>query len=134
MRLRAFDEQGIAWMTMEDHDTIFRRGPGFTLRVNGRIVLAAGIVQLWAGRGEAWMLTTQQVLRYPKLCLKLVRQYFRSICLGMQFRRIEATTGADYAIGRRWLEHLGFRLESEMPKFGLAGETYVRYVYFFEES
>lgn len=81
----------------------------YTGLVDGQPVFIGGVRQYWPGRGEAWALVHPECAKHPIKLHKVVKRFF-DLCT---VRRIEASVEVDFAIGRRWVEALGFKLEAE---------------------
>jgi hypothetical protein len=108
-------------------------GPGYTLCFDGYPVASAGIVVPWDGLGIAWALVSASA-RQGSALHRVVRWGLREIIRTRQLRRVEAVVRADYWVGRRWLQVLGFEEESQMPHYGPTGEDFVRVVLFPKEG
>jgi len=103
------------------------RGPAWTLRVDGNIVGCGGVMLLWSGVGEAWVMPNALAAEYPLAC-------FRTICQGLQhaitahnLRRVQSVVHESVPAEQRWVVRLGFEFEGVMRGYGPGGETYLRY-------
>lgn len=96
--------------------------------INGENVVAiGGIYELWPGVGEAFAIMSKSVTKYPK---SLYSSFKSNIDAGMKignFIRVQATVKADFPAGIRFLEHLGFKEEGLMKKWGFDHCDYYRY-------
>lgn len=114
-------------------DDIFRSRGTMTWLLNGRVLAIGGVVPLWEGVGEAWVLLTSAALQKPyqlnKIAIACLRQ------ARPEFRRIQATVASDFREGIRWALSLGFSFEdvegepterptSKMSGYGPNGKDY----------
>lgn len=83
-------------------------GRGWTGFVGDRVVVCAGLIDVWPGRAYAWALLSADA--GPHL-LSITRE-IRSRLAATPCRRIEMAVDASFEPGRRWAVRLGFRLEN----------------------
>lgn len=107
---------------------IYMNNPSYTALVNDVPVAMAGVIILWPGVGEAWSIMTENTLKYPFLIHRAVKRTLNDIIRNMKLKRVQSVCLKGFDRGCRWLEVLGFKFESEMPLYGLNGETYIKYV------
>jgi len=109
-----------------DTAKLYLRGPAYTMISDRGIVACGGIMKLWRGVGDAWVLATPLLRIYPKIVTKSVRFYLHEIINNMKFERVQAVVKADFEVGHRWIKRLGFHEEGMMEKY-FAGIDFVRY-------
>jgi hypothetical protein len=99
--------------------------PGIALTAfdGDEVLLCGGIIPTRPGIGILWALLSANSGRRM---LWLHRATQRVLTLE-QWQRIEADVPDDFPQGCRWLELLGFKYEGPMPKYGLNGETHLRF-------
>jgi hypothetical protein len=87
-------------------------GPwSYTARHDGEVLICAGVLELWAGRGFAWAIVSAHAGRQMLAISGSVRRL-----LGLApYRRIECYVDAEFPQGARWARMLGFRCETPMP-------------------
>jgi hypothetical protein len=100
-------------------------GISFTHLYDGRITGAAGIMELWEGVAELWMLTTIYFDEYPIACCKEIRKIV-DMYAG-NFKRLQANVQASDERAIRFIEWLGFESEGIMQKYGVNGADHIRY-------
>lgn len=105
-------------------------GPAWTVLYDGRIVCCYGIAPVVKGCGEAWMMMSDEAKARPLVVLRTAKRIFQTIFTSGTYRRIQAMVLADDRQHRNWVEHLGFKVEGVMEKYGPNGETFLRYVMF----
>lgn len=89
-------------------------GGGFTGMVDGRVVACAGCSEVWQGRAVAWALLSKDASKHMMVLHRAVHGYLKAA----QFRRIEAWVDEGFKPGERWLQMMGFRLETPEPMQG----------------
>lgn len=95
--------------------------------VDGERVLAcSGVIEMWEGRGAAWAMLAGNLGAQFIGVHRAVDNFLRA----SHFRRIEATVDVGFNEGVRWIEMLGFTLETPcMPGYlpnGADAAMYVR--------
>lgn len=108
-------------------DYYAHRGAAYTGMVGDKIAGCAGVVSHWPGAGEAWAILTDVGRAHPAFIHRVVKRTLSEIIANSRLRRVQADVVAEFAAGRRWVEHLGFEFESLMPRYGPNGEDFVRY-------
>ncbi|MGD9614933.1 MAG: hypothetical protein AB7H90_02920 [Alphaproteobacteria bacterium] len=98
-------------------------GLSWAMREGVRIVMAAGVVPVWKGRGLAWLTHDGAEWRHWLAAARWARHWFAIL----PFRRIEATVLGGFDPGERWVEFLGFGHEGVMTAFGEDGADYHLY-------
>lgn len=90
-----------------------------TLYVNGKPIICGGVVDLWAGVGEAWMLVseTAKQLRYTSIVgiKEFVDDVFKD------YHRLQAIVDCENYEGIRLVEWLGFDREGMLRKYSMNG-------------
>lgn len=78
--------------------------------VDGDEVLGcAGVIEYWPGRAAAWAILSGNCGRNFVRIHRAVLAFFQL----QTFRRLEATADVGFGPGHRWLEMLGFKLETD---------------------
>lgn len=98
-------------------------GPCYTGRFRGGIVICAGVVNLWQGRGSAWALLSADA----GLCMRAVHREVLRFLDGCGIKRVEAYVYPQFEAGHRWATMLGFEREGLMKAFGHDGNDMVMY-------
>lgn len=88
-------------------------GPCYTGRYHGKIVICAGVVNLWEGRGSAWALLAGDAGK----CMRQVHRAVEEFLDGCGINRVEAYVAPDFMPGHRWAKMLGFEHEGLMRAF-----------------
>lgn len=104
----------------------FLTGPAYTVYVHKDILLCAGVMILWKGLGEAWVVGSPLMHKYPIFSTKVVAYYLNDIIVKNDLKRVQAVVQKDNDMAHRWIKVLGFNPEGDMPNYR-AGKTFVRY-------
>jgi hypothetical protein len=102
-------------------------GPAYTLLIDGEIIASSGVVRQGWNRGEAWTLTGPLFYKYPKICIKAVKEYLQKIIEDEGLKRVQSLINVKHEWGDRWMKHLGFEKEGVLRKYGPEGDDYAIY-------
>lgn len=104
-----------------------KAGPAVSYFVNGQIIAMIGMVELWRGVAEIWMLTTDHVennkLFFYKQTLNLMKKYSDKL------HRIQCVTHIDNERSEKWLVRMGFKFEGIMKSYGADKADYKRFAW-----
>jgi hypothetical protein len=81
-----------------------------TFILDGRIIFAAGVFQLWPGVLNGWIIPTIYVPDYPIWFVKKVKCYFESLAKAFECHRFQTVSPED-EMHQKWMEMLGFQKE-----------------------
>ena len=104
------------------------RGPAFTGLADGEIIACGGILPLWKGVGEAWVVSSELVSLYPITFAKVIWRKMKAIIEELELERVQTTVDAEHKVSQRWLERMNFKNEGVMRKF-LGGRDYYRFAW-----
>jgi len=102
------------------------KGPGFTGLMDGEIIASGGVVILWKGVGEAWVVSSPLVEKYPLIFAKTIARKLREIIRESGLVRVQTMVDAEHIVSQRWIERMGFVQEGLMRKY-LQGRDFWRY-------
>lgn len=92
--------------------------------IDGTPIACAGTIQQWPGRHTAWAYMGRNTGRHMVWITRAVLANLATVK-----GRIELTARSDFALGQRWAEMLGFRVETPcLEQYGPQGEDHVGYV------
>lgn len=77
-----------------------------------RVLGCAGIIEMWEGRGAVWSMLSGSIGRQFVAVHRAVSGFLDA----SHYRRLEATVDVGFEEGVRWIEMLGFRLETPCMK------------------
>lgn len=96
---------------------------------DGQIVGMAGLVMMWRGVAQAWLMMDQQQSLAMRMCV--AKQLSRQLELWRQqyrLHRLQAYVHHDYPLGQRLVQWLGFRHESRLVAFDAMQNDWDLYV------
>ncbi|MEQ8370789.1 MAG: hypothetical protein RIE31_05130 [Alphaproteobacteria bacterium] len=147
LHIVAFRPHHLTWMQLREPgrsellsagaspESLALRGPSVTLADgDGTPVAALGLVPLWPGVAEAWVLTGSRVTGHVHAFHRLVRRHLADAPRRFTLHRIQASVRADSVVARRWALALGFREEGLMPAYGPDQADYHRVAYLPKET
>lgn len=100
---------------------------GYALTENGEIYAAFGIVPIWSGVGEAWMLPTVHLKRKKVSASRHMRIGLDELIGDLNMHRTQAAVKVDHEEAHRLVKFVGMREEGLMRRYGPDGSDYVRY-------
>ncbi len=102
------------------------KGLAFTGYSGDLVIGCCGIVKLWEGHGEAWLLADSSIQNHSRWAYRHIKTMMQQVIETMSLNRVQAAIKKDFPASIRFVESLGFKPEGEMPEYFL-GETHVRY-------
>lgn len=99
---------------------------GWIASRDNRPIAAVGAVPLHTGVWSVWMYATNE---FPRVGLGLSRFVVRCMKPALQgmAHRAECRSMDGHEDAQKWLEFIGFKRESSIPKYGRGGETFHLY-------
>ena len=79
---------------------------------DGRIFGAGGATIFWEGVAEVWLIYTKETEKFPKEAFTALKTMLNKLIEDNDLKRIQLTVRADYPIGIRFAEALGFHNET----------------------
>ena len=101
-----------------------KKGQAFTYFLNDEPVFACGIVQLWDGVAEAWVLAGKNIFDIKFLAAKTIKKLQDQTCKKYKIRRLQTSVKADFDRGLRFATWCGFEIEGLKRKYGPDGTDY----------
>lgn len=103
------------------------QGLSWSVEVDGTIAASAGLVPLWAGVCEAWMIAGDDVAKHRIKVSRKMRTMLGDVMRQQGFYRAQANIHHKFERAIRLAEWLGFENEGLMRRFGVEGADYFRY-------
>lgn len=109
----------------------FARGEAYTMEVDGELVACGGVLPLWKGVGEVWLVASPLVERHKTAVgLAVVRKLKE---MKKKYERLQTVIDREFVLSREWAVWMGFRSEGVMKKY-IDGRDYIRYAMVKEEG
>lgn len=116
---------------------LYRQVKGVTILLDGEIAAIMGIIPAWNGMAEVTMIPSDVFYRHKKTCIRVCRELLALSIETFNLHRVQATTMADHPEHGRFLEFLGFEVETRdkdgnpqpMLNYGPNKEPFYQYAY-----
>ena len=102
------------------------KGNAYTLFVDRKPVVAGGIIVLWSGVAEGWVMANQNIFEVKFLAAKEIKNRTDVLCKKNKIKRLQTTVKYDFNSGIRFASWLGLKPEGIMRKYGPDGSDYYR--------
>ena len=102
---------------------------GWTLRMEDEIIGCAGLLPMWPGVMQAWLLPSPLLPRYPRTVVEALIVNLQRLIADRGLRRVQCTVQKEFLAGRRLVEWLGFEPEGLAIAYGPQGEDHVHYAW-----
>lgn len=100
-------------------------GPAVTMLRDGDVVACGGVTLLWRDVAEAWMRTSPLVEAHPVALVRTVRRFLGTVWRNLALKRLQCVVRSDYDRALRFAEHVGFRREAILHRYGPDGADYI---------
>lgn len=115
------------WARREDrrmYEGYGKIGPAFTLFHDDLVIACGGICcAAWPGFGEAWLIPSAYIGKYPKSIFRYSRDFVEAVINRLDLFRVQTTVRELDNVSVRWIEHLGFTREGLLRKFTVNQEN-----------
>jgi hypothetical protein len=100
------------------------KGNAYTMFMNDKPVFAIGIVILWDGVAEGWVLASQNIFEMKFLSAKTMKELTDDMCKKNKIKRLQTSVKADFKLGIRFATWLGLEIEGLKKQYGPDGSDY----------
>ena len=107
-------------------------GLSFTLLKNNTPIVSGGVVPMWEGVGEGWVLSSKHIFENKIKAAGSIKKRLDYICKNNKIRRLQTAVKAEFTIGIRFAEWLGLTKEGLMKQYGPDGSDYWRMAKIYE--
>ena len=112
--------------TLMDGDATFKEnridfagaGLAYTLLDNNVPICSGGIIPTWLGNAQGWVISSKRIFRNKIKAARLIKQRTDLLCANNKIWRLQTAVKADFKIGIRFAEFLGFNKEGLMVGYG----------------
>ena len=101
-------------------------GLSFTLLCNSECVCSGGIVPLWSGVAEGWVISSKRIYKERIRASRLIRKRTDLLCAANKIWRLQTAVKSNFKTGLRFAEFLGFKNEGLMKAYGPDKTDYYR--------
>ena len=99
-------------------------GNAYTMFVNEKPVFSIGVVILWSGVAEGWVLASQNIFELKFLAAKTMKELTDDMCKKNKIKRLQTSVKADFKLGVRFATWLGLEIEGLKKSYGPDGSDY----------
>ena len=103
-----------------------RPGMSFTLLGDGTPIVCGGIIPLWNGVCEGWIIGGKRIFQAKIKAARLIKKRTDLLCLNNNVSRLQTAVKAGFKEGYRFAKFLGLQDEGIMKKYGPDGSDYYR--------
>ena len=93
-------------------------GLAFTLLDNNVPICSGGIIPTWLGNAQGWVISSKRIFKNKIRAARLIRERTDLLCANNKIWRLQTAVKADFKIGIRFAEFLGFNKEGLMVGYG----------------
>ena len=112
--------------TLMDGDATFKEnrinfagaGLAYTLLDNNVPICSGGIIPTWLGNAQGWVISSKRIFRNKVKASRLIKERTDLLCANNKIWRLQTAVKADFKIGIRFAEFLGFNKEGLMVGYG----------------
>ena len=112
--------------TLMDGDATFKEnridfasaGLAYTLLDNNVPICSGGIIPTWLGSAQGWVISSKRIFRNKIKASRLIKERTDLLCANIKIWRLQTAVKADFKIGIRFAEFLGFNKEGLMVGYG----------------
>ena len=112
--------------TLMDGDATFKEnridfagaGLAYTLLDNNVPICSGGIIPTWMGNAQGWVISSKRIFANKIKASRLIKERTDLLCANNKIWRLQTAVKADFKIGIRFAEFLGFNKEGLMVGYG----------------
>ena len=93
-------------------------GLAYTLLDDNVPVCSGGIIPTWLGNAQGWAISSKRIFKNKMKAARLIKKRMDLLCVNNKIWRLQTAVKADFKIGIRFAEFLGFNKEGLMVGYG----------------
>ena len=102
-------------------------GPTYTGLVDGKVAWIAGIILMWPGVGEAWLVASGLSTKNKLWFVRGIKSFMEKLMNTHQLHRVQTTVMHGQTELIRFVEFLGMEFEGRIKHYGPNKEDYLMY-------
>ncbi len=99
-------------------------GNAFTMFMDDKPVFAIGVVVLWKGVAEGWVIASQNIFEMKFLAAKSMKIITEELCKKNKIKRLQTSVKSEFKQGVRFATWLGMEVEGLKKNYGPDGSDY----------
>tara|TARA_R110002073_G_scaffold45289_1_gene124917 strand:+ start:562 stop:1005 length:444 start_codon:yes stop_codon:yes gene_type:complete len=96
---------------------------------NSEPVLCMGVITIWKGCGEAWLLGSNKMSKHPIAIARAIKEVFFEYVEHKGFWRVQSNVRCDWPLAIKFIKFMGMEKEGLMKKFGPEEADYYRFAW-----
>ena len=107
-------------------------GLAFTLFLDETPIVSGGIVPMWEGVAEGWVLSSKHIIDYKIKAASIIKKRLDYLCINNKIIRLQTAVKEEFLTGVRFAQWLGLEKEGLMKFYGLDQTNYWRMAKYYE--
>ena len=107
-------------------------GLSFTLFLDKTPIVSGGIVPMWEGVAEGWVLSSKHIFDYKIKAASIIKKRLDYLCINNKIIRLQTAVKEEFLTGVRFAQWLGLEKEGLMKFYGLDQTNYWRMAKYYE--
>ena len=99
-------------------------GNAYTMWVDDKPAFSFGMVILWKGVAEGWVMASQNVFDIRFLAAKTMKELTEEMCQRNKIKRLQTSVKAEFKLGIRFATWLDLEVEGLKKNYGPDGSDY----------
>ena len=99
-------------------------GNAYTMWIDDKPVFSFGMVILWKGVAEGWVMASQNIFDVKFLAAKTITSMMINHCKKNKIKRLQTSVKAEFKEGVRFATWLGMEIEGLKKNYGPDGSDY----------
>ena len=100
-------------------------GDAYTALIEGQPVMCWGLIELWPGVAEAWMLRDEAISRHATTLARCAYDYFLQVGVELSLNRCQFSVNSHNKRAIRFARYLKFEVEGVLRKYAPDGSDYL---------
>ena len=109
-------------------------GLSFTLFLDETPIVSGGIVPMWEGVAEGWVLSSKHIFDYKIKAESIIKKRLDYLCINNKIIRLQTAVKDEFLTGVRFAQWLGLEKEGLMKFYGLDQTNYWRMAKYYERT
>ena len=109
-------------------------GLAFTLFLDEVPIVSGGIVPMWEGVAEGWVLSSKHIFDYKIKAASIIKKRLDYLCINNKIIRLQTAVKEEFLTGVRFAQWLGLEKEGLMKFYGLDQTNYWRMAKYYERT
>ena len=104
---------------------VSKQFPTYTFVIKNQPICYFGIVPMWEGVAECWMVPGELIAKYPVAFYKASKLVFEEFIDYYKLERLQMTCAVINEMSFNWLKRMGFKEEGVFKKYAKGQDFYI---------